>query len=126
MMLPSILADKCYSAKVDNQAFASKEQLTPPKMAAAERTMLNQSKVDQQTDDNRLTELVYKRLVELTSSSSSKSNESCSVKNLFNSIKNVGKLNGFVTLTQVLNALKKLEMRGLVYSCEDEFHYLPI
>ncbi|RNA01994.1 hypothetical protein BpHYR1_004571 [Brachionus plicatilis] len=27
---------------------------------------------------------------------------------------------------QVLEALKELESRGLVYSCEDEYHYLPL
>lgn len=32
----------------------------------------------------------------------------------------------FVTHKQVLDALKELELRGLVYSCEDECHYLPI
>ena len=32
----------------------------------------------------------------------------------------------FVTQKQVLEALKELESRGLVYSCEDEYHYLPL
>jgi hypothetical protein len=53
--------------------------------------------------------------------------QSCDSYSLFSFLRNNCPIEfKFVSHKQVLGALKELEMRGLVYSCEDEFHYLPI
>lgn len=125
-MLPSILADKCYSTQapreLDSREMSVNSNNENNQSASATATTIN--------EENRLIDLVYNRLVELTKSMNSVTSQSgsCNAHHLYSWIRNMGKLEtgAFVTLNQVLNALRKLEMRGLVYSCEDEFHYLPM
>ena len=73
--------------------------------------------------------LVNKKLIELVSrgSESDMTNESCQAYHLFTYLKNNCPTEfKMATFKQVLSALKELELRGLVYSCEDELHYLPM
>lgn len=129
-MLPSILAAKCYSIKSPQEI----ECKSPAKTTNDESLRCQLS--SNSNEDKRITSLVYNRLVELTASVTAKSStelpslmgNSCNAYHLYASIRNMGKLDSarFITQNEVLNVLKKLEMEGLVYSCEDEFHYLPI
>ena len=73
--------------------------------------------------------LVNKKLIQISSNVNiTLSNQSCNAYSLFNILKNncPTEYVKYVTAKQVLDALKELEMRGLAYSCEDEFHYLPM
>ena len=137
LMLPSILADKCYSLKSPQEIeFKSPAKTTNDNNKENESMRCQLS--SNSNEDKRITSLVYNRLVELTASVTAKSGtaelpslvmgNSCNAYHLYASIRNMGKLDSarFITQNEVLNVLKKLEMEGLVYSCEDEFHYLPI
>lgn len=126
IMLPAILAEKCYS-------------IDPPSVDkdSDNVTMKYEEKENKPDENNRLNkniiEAVYDRLVDFVRSEkigngSNEGNYSCNYYELYNSLKNSSKLNGlgFIDHIQVLNALKELEMKGRVYSCQDNFHFLPI
>ena len=126
IMLPAILAEKCYS--IDPPSVEKESDIV---------TMKNEEKENKPDENNRLNkniiEAVYNRLVDFVRSEkigngSNEGNYSCNYNELYNSLKNSSKLNGlgFIDRNQVLNALKLLEMDGRVYSCQDNFHFLPI
>lgn len=126
IMLPAILAEKCYS--IDPPSVDKDSDIV---------TMKYEEKENKPDENNRLNkniiEAVYDRLVDFVRSEkfgngSNEGNYSCNYNELYNSLKNSCKLNGlgFIDRNQVLNALKLLEMDGRVYSCQDNFHFLPI
>ena len=128
IMLPAILAEKCYSIDPPSIEIEKDNDIV---------TMRNEEKENKPDENNRLSkniiEAVYNRLVDLVRSEkigngSNQDINSCNYRELYDSLKNFSKLNGlgFITSNQVLNALKLLEMDGRVYSCQDNFHFLPI
>ena len=127
MVLPSILSRKVYSLPE-----TSLETFNSVKRLKDEKTELwsNAKTEFKMKDDENFINLVNKKLIQLASKSDSNqtmSHQSCESYELYTFLKN-NCPNEFkmVTYKQVLDALKELELRGLVYSCEDELHYLPM
>lgn len=119
MILPSVLSNKIYS----------KQAITCEKYELLKTNKINQQlkiKEENQLNEN-LINYVNKKLIEMASSKENAvEDQSCNSYALFNSMRNG--ISEFKSLThkQVLDALKELESRGLAYSCENEFQYLPI
>jgi hypothetical protein len=68
--------------------------------------------------------LVNETLIKLASTDST---ISCNSYSIFTFIRKSNNPNyKYVSYKEVLIALKELELNGYIYSCEDEFHYLPI
>lgn len=131
-MLPSILARKCYSIDPPKHIPADKHQQQAQNTIVDKQAEKENSRAT--TIDENFIQLVYKRLVSLARTekfdeSGHQNRAACSSYYLYNSIKNSSKIEGpgdLLSPSRVLAALKELEMRGFVYSCQDEFHYLPI
>ena len=127
MIIPSILNEKIYSlttpsqSKVNNLKASKKEEKS---------NIIDSSKtIDSLLIKENFLAVVNKKLIEITSKSAdyTLNNQSCSSYSLFTILKNSCHVEyKFVTPKLVLDALKELELRGVIYSCEDDSHYLPI
>lgn len=120
MVLPGILNSQVYS----------RQSITCQQYEEIKAKKLSEQQLKERTNhqvNENLIVFVNKKLVEMTTGSDTLENNSCNSLAIFNLVKSSG-ANDFKNLThkQVLDALKELESRGLAYSCEDEFHYLPI
>ena len=121
IMLPAILHHKVYSIpaptdeefenanKFNDRNFKDNAKNSVPVSISENENFLN---------------LIYNKLTQLANATNNKPCSSYSVYNLFRN--NCPTEYKSVTLKQVLDALKILEIRGTAYSCEDVFHYLPI
>lgn len=128
MMLPSILDKKVYSSKGTSEdkfnelkAENKNEELNTKKVDNPERESIK--------DMECFLAFVNKKLQQITTKSAdlTVNTKSCNSFSLYTFLsRNCPIEFKFVTHKQVLDALKELELRGLVYSCEDESHYLPI
>ena len=128
MVLPSILMNKVYS----------KQPATLNKYEEVNQIKNDYKKFKSNNNSDNLNlkekeifiNLVNKRLVQMTTNIGNNmtlSNNSVNAYSLFNFIKSDCSIEfSFVTYKHILDALKELETRGLIYSCEDEFHYLPM
>lgn len=134
IMLPAILSKRIYSVKAPSkEQFDSLKQVANPchKKLEPENNVKPESKPGTSVikDMEAFLTLVDKKLNQITSKSAdyTLNNQSCSSYNLYTYLRsNCPVEYKFVTAKQVLDALKELELRGLVYSCEDDNHYLPI
>lgn len=133
IMLPAILSKRIYSIKAPSkEQFDSLKQVANPfKKPEPENVTRSESKPGTSVikDMEAFLTLVYKKLNQITSKSAdyTLNNQSCSSYNLYTYLRsNCSVEYKFITAKQVLDALKELELRGLVYSCEDDNHYLPI
>jgi hypothetical protein len=147
MTLPHYLEARAYSMKPTNEQ--TYETLVVARQLTDERGLANvqanrlaeSSSLCNMSEDSRtaLLQLVNQRLIAVSRSKDDSDDEfaflvdrqSCSSQALLTDIRKEQQScsNGefkFVTHKQVLDALKELECQGLVYSCEDEFHYLPL
>ena len=128
MMLPSILYHKVYSIPAPsldefNSARRSNESQNQKAKEPASETNNAQKNIEQKTNEENFISFVFKKITQLSANAS----ESCSSYSVYNFLRNNCPVEfKCVTLKQVLDALKTLEIRGMVYSCEDEFHYLPM
>jgi hypothetical protein len=142
MSISAILNEKIYSTASpshdqyenilkENEIIMSKKNIN----GLSSRQNLNSNEI--YFDDSSKQEfisLVYKALIKLSQNSIDQNNKksfnfgsSCDSYDIFMYIrKTVSNKNKLVTYKQVLAALKELELTGLVYSCEDEYHFLPI
>jgi hypothetical protein len=151
MMLPSVLAQNCYSIEPVSvqeyeQKFKSvKTEINESKsyLTTRETNKSDYQKADQlapMKNKDVFINFVNKKLIELTTGGlnvtknaslntmdSESSSNSCNSYSLFSFLRNNCPVEfKYVSHKQVLSALKELELMGLAYSCEDEFHYLPI
>lgn len=138
MMLPACLAEKTYSIapptesdyvqfRIKNEKIVLKTMNEPDQHVSEARSVRG---------NEQFLNFVYKKLTQMANSnvldSSRKvdqlgDNTSCESYALFSFLRNNCPIEfKYVNHKQVLEALKELELRGLVYSCEDEFHYLPL
>lgn len=130
MILPSVLFDEVYSKKpitldeFDNFNTKIYVENQPQKLTK-----------DKNIKNDNLLNFVLKKLVQMSKSNlldqshknDSNSSDSCDSFNLYRFLKsNCPSEFKCLDHKQVLEALKELESRGLVYSCEDEYHYLPL
>lgn len=130
MILPSILFDKVYSKKP--VTFDEFENLSKKiKITECQR----QNVADNNVKNDNLLNFVLKKLIQMSKSNildqshknENNSSESCESFKLYRFLKsNCPSEFKCLDHKQVLEALKELESRGLVYSCEDEYHYLPL
>lgn len=134
IMLPAILNDKVYSVKPPSKEEFDKlneEMNVLKKKSEILKENLNLNKIDDNgiKDMNAFLAMVNKKLIQLTTKSGECewNTESCKSYTLYTFLKTNSSVEyKSVTHKQVLDALKELELRGLVYSCEDETRYLPI
>ena len=127
MIIPSVLNERIYSLKAYSKS--SFNNLNAPNRE--EKSLIENSN---KTNDSLMIKetflaVVNKKLIEITSKSAdyTLNNQSCSSYSLFTILKNSCNVEyKFITPKLVLDALKELELRGVIYSCEDESHYLPI
>jgi hypothetical protein len=114
MIMPIYLNDKCYKL-IDSTKINSLRNTIGE----------NKKEIDNKIIDEKLVDLVHSKLKYLTSNS----NQPCSSFMLFNNIRDDKSLNiefKSITNKDVLNALKQLELKSFIYSCDDEFTFLPI
>jgi len=135
IMLPSILNEKVYTVNAPTQ-----EQFDALKESMGSSSIKKNGEKEQQMDSannsnhtikdmEAFLSLVNKKLNEVTSKSAdyTLNIQSCKSYSLYTYLRgNCPVEYKYVTHKQVLDALKELEQRGLVYSCEDETHYLPM
>lgn len=143
MMLPAILFKQTYSIDLitqdDYESRFCKEQMQVEERRVSSKTTANSAaEFESMPNKNAFVNLVYKKLVEMSSvqeasmlnhtdTSNTNHMKSCDSHDLFSYLRNNCPTEfKFVSFKLVLAGLKELEMRGLAYSCEDEFHYLPI
>ena len=126
MMLPAILNQKIYSIPAPtNEEFELARKLnskTQNNLNIKDHSI--ESGLVSFSENENFLNLVYNKLTQLASAAN---NKPCSSYSVYNAIRNKC-LTEFksITLKHVLDSLKVLEIRGIVYSCEDDFHYLPI
>lgn len=131
MALPSILFEKVYSKKP--LSFEEFENLNKKnEVVGAQHQKVDKENISK--NENFLN-FVLKKLVQMSESSmldqsrkvDDASSDSCESFKLYRFVRsNCPNEFKCTDHKQVLEALKELESRGLVYSCEDEYHYLPL
>jgi hypothetical protein len=142
MSIPALLNKKIYSLTGPSQEEYEKilkenEKIITKKNNNELNKEIQNINNDQIFSDDKKKEeflrLVYKSLIHISQNLIDQDNKitnsstSCDSYNVFMHIrKNTSAMFQFVTYKQVLAALKELELTGLVYSCEDEHHFLPI
>jgi hypothetical protein len=130
IVLPSILSNKIYSKEAITLDMYNemKNFKTEPQTNFLSNAVHTETEVVDPKEKENFINLVSKKLVQLTSNTDSTLNsQPCNSYSLYNFLKNncPTEFKKFLTTKQVLDALKELETRGLAYSCDDEFHYLP-
>jgi hypothetical protein len=150
MMLPSVLANKSYSIEsmsvqeYNQKINCLKSECDQKNVLVVQEPNKSNNQSDREfysiKNKEAFMSFVNKKLIELTtggglnntknismSTTNTDNNQSCDSYSLFGFLRNNCPIEfKYVSHKQVLGALKELELRGLVYSCEDEFHYLPI
>lgn len=128
MMLPSILSGRVYSIPTPTSEIVKKVK-TESEQSNESSNASKPNEISLKGNENFLN-LVHKKFVNYANFNTEQANaqiEWCSSFNFFNFFRNnCTKEYKFISHKHVLDALKELELRGLVYSCEDEFHYLPL
>ncbi len=135
IILPSVLNEKVYRISAPTQkqfdALKMSMEFTSSKKEDNKDEFAGNRNFSTSTirDMEGFLSFVNKKLNEVTSKSAdyTLNIQSCKSYSLYNYLRNNCPVEyKFVTHKQVLDALKELEQRGLVYSCEDDAHYLPI
>jgi len=127
IILPATLGNKVYSKEsVSLQQYDEIKNLNSKTNNNNNNNNNNNEKKSILTDN--FINLVNQKLIQMSSNpNTTLTNHSCNSYALFNFLKNNCPIEyKSITSKHVLDALKELEIRGLAYSCEDEFHYLPM
>ena len=111
MFMPMYLNDKCYSL------------IDLSKISSSDIQNRNNKIDNNKAVDEKIVNLVFTKLKDLTSNS----RKPCNSFMLLKSIRDDNHAEyKSITSKDVFNALKHLEIKSLVYSCENEFTFLPI
>lgn len=120
MLMPIVLDEKCYElSHVDKNSLS--------KLNSVDVESNNKEVSGFDSDDNFLN-LVHARLIYLTTTQppSGSSRKPCSSYTLYNHIRDKYTDYRSITIKDVSLALKHLEMKSLIYSCDDDKTFLPI
>ena len=112
MMLPMVLDEKCYQ-------LVQKDRILPDNFKSIENNNNNKKPIDE-----KFLSLVLDRLINLSTAHSTR--QPCNSFQLFNHIRDNCTDQKSFTHTDVVDALKLLEMKSLIYSCDNQNSYLPI
>jgi len=124
IMLPAILHNKVYNIPAPTlEEFDLAIKLNEKNKLNIRDNNKNSEQVSINENEDFLN-LVHQKLTVLSRATNNKSCSSYAVHNFLRN--NCPAQFKSITLKQVLDALKALEVRGTAYSCEDDFHYLPI
>ncbi|CAF0765713.1 unnamed protein product [Brachionus calyciflorus] len=136
MILPAILSDKVYSIPLPTLNDLNNLTNKVNCKTSGQQEILIKPEIDNFKNNENFFNFVHKKLIQMSEANILDSSrrvdnnlgtQSCESFALFRFLKNnCPNEFKFVAHKQVLDALKELESRGLVYSCEDEFHYLPL
>lgn len=137
MTSPAVLNRKIYSlASLSQDDYEKVVRENEIIIAKKNNSKLSEKQIQENNQDNKNKEfltVVYKALLNLSQNidqsnrTSFNSTSSCDTYSIFMYIRKTNStMDQFLTYKQVLAALKELELTGLVYSCEDEYHFLPI
>jgi hypothetical protein len=132
MILPIVLHEKCYAKRTVSRQFY--ENLVNRKDVLNKEIEQNKVNLNEQSNkliDETLRTLVHNVLIELTKKLNMTNDDflnrkTCDSKSVhiyirekYAAYKNLSHLN-------VIQTLKELEIKGKVYSCDDDMHYVPV
>ena len=135
MVMPAILGERVYAVRAPSGSEYEQTRKRTEEEAARKQVNREIKCLDKENVQSMTLQRIKQLTIEINKTTGDLNNpnklsrptQSVSVFSLFRSLKSsFADAFKHITQMQILNELKELEEKGLVYSCEDEFHYLPV